>query len=248
MLTKLLLGGAAGAGLLFATAAQAAPILIDDFSDPLATQADCPGGFCSIIGNAPDIFNRSFGGMIGGDRELVLQNTSNGGVVTAIVQGGSFNHGNTGTATGVSQLTWDGAGGGDGLDFGLGNIDLTGGGANLVIHISVLSADLSGSSVQLGLYTSATEYSIAEVSLPVGPSEHFLSLNAFLNPGNLVEQGADDVVNLLSVNAIQLTAVGTTDFDINLDIIEVVPEPMSVGLFGAALLGLAGVRRRAKAA
>jgi hypothetical protein len=225
MLKKLLISGAAASGLLVASAASAAPVLlIDDFSTSL-TGNIVPG--LVMVQNGAVAFDRSTGlGIVDGDRELVLTHGDAGSAspVQAQVTGGNYTHLN-GTSSGSSLLRWDGAGGGDtdGLDFGLN------GGAGYD----------QGGGVELRLYTDDTNYSIANVLLDAGPSEHYLSVALF--DGGAGEVGS---IDLSTITAIELFITGGAGLDISLDLVEVVPEPLTIGLFGLSLLGIGAARRR----
>ncbi|MHC4695111.1 MAG: PEP-CTERM sorting domain-containing protein [Planctomycetota bacterium] len=140
--------------------------------------------------------------------------------------------------SGNGAIVWDGADGSPLLDpTGLGGIDLTGGGMDR-IGIDVVFDDLPVDLV-LQVYTDAANWSQALVQLPGGIAVP-VRMDALYSAFNVVAGSGADFSN---VGAIVL-AVDNMDpaTDLQIDLIEWIPEPATLGLL--ALGGLALLRRR----
>lgn len=248
MLKNLLLASATVAGALgmFGSAQAAVIYVIDDFTIGLNNGA-CVAP-CEIVANslttdvdpiAPgtQTFDRSTDGsglhIIGGDREVTLTwNSGAGSASASVTPEGVYQHSNDNNVDGDSLLRWDGnnANDDDGLNFDGGlNLDLSAG--NLYVHLQVLTADLGGGSASLTLY-SAGGSATQSVGLAVG--DWYIPLTLF-DVGSL---------DLMNITAIELFIDGLGSLDASIDIVEVVPEPMTLGLFGLGLLGAGLARRR----
>jgi hypothetical protein len=203
--------------------------------------------------------------ILGGNRDLYVSLLDNGGVntreVSIGVAGGVLDFSVDTLTRGRGQIQWDGAENTEAIDFtGLGGINFGTAGS---FELGILFSD-GGFNFEITIYTDAANFTrISFVSTAhATPTTTFIPLAAFGNPalcGSVnpapgvlsVTCGAGNATaDLANVGALVVDLDrfgGTTAIDLTLDsIITTVPEPGSVALLGAGLLGLFGLGRRFK--
>jgi hypothetical protein len=179
-------------------------------------------------------------GMVGGERDVILNQTSGSGevdlTVDALDDGLLVVDAESGT-TGAAAVFWDGV---DGNPFGGQNLvlglDLTAGGANaLVIHVV---SNASEATVQFNLYTTQTD-TVSLLAVIPGGIVAPTTVTLLFSGASTIGEG-----DLSDVNAIEmdLQPSGEAGLDLALELVETatVPEPAA----GLLLLAAGACARR----
>jgi len=255
------------AAMALSLGAQAAPIDLFSLdqgphSDATPTPADTGTIITAGVGDSVGVGDAT---ILGGNRDLFASLLTNGGVATREVQigvsGGVLDFSVDTLATGRGQIQWDGPEGTEAIDHtGLGNHDLTAGGTLSNFKVDIIFSD-GGFNFEITAYTDALNYtniSFVSTAHPV-PASTLIPFAAFETPAlcgvpnpapgvlliTCVGAGAD--MSDLGALVVDLDRFGgTTSIDLTLDGITTVPEPGTLLLIGAALLGLGGMGRRGK--
>lgn len=239
---------AAAAALAVAGVGAQAAFVIDDFSTTQATVGD------HTTGDGGNGFHQVCGvGIIGGCRDLYVEkfgSAADDGFagVRSFVAGGRLSYSQDTGQNGVGIVRWDGANVANAIDTaGLGGADLT---AGMVtgIRVEVLSADLAGWPLIFQAWLDGdgdNNYTMFESTVigGAGPGNYDFY---FANFTGAVAADFD----FSRVGAVQMIINNgaINDIDLQVDIIQNIPEPGTLALVGATLLGLGAARRRAKAA
>ena len=201
------------------SAAQSAGVpgtLIDSFSTPAPSvvAADPIGTTDSGTADPPQ------GEVMGSERDLKTELTSSSGgqSVTLTVAAGNLSANPSVQAQGRYTVVWDGDDNdGSAIDHsGLGNLDLTAGGAMSAIVLENVFSDKPGSTVTLRVYSDSINSSAITINLPANVD---ITL-PFQFEDFIVAEGAG--ANFTSVNAIELELNASVDAgDIDVDFVQV---------------------------
>jgi hypothetical protein len=197
--------------------------VIDPFTD---SQAGFTVTGTGLFG--PDVLDPC-ANCIGGTRQLDLNVTANplGLTVQFGVSSGVLNFSNPVNGVSIGTVTWNSNGG------GLGGIDLTSAGAQVAIQVEVLFSDLGGT-LTFGATDTFSITSSKTVVLPTGAGSYVFPFAGFLPPGT----------DFTLLDQLTLTISGPAALDVNIDLIETVPEPSTLILFGVGLVALVALSRR----
>jgi uncharacterized repeat protein (TIGR01451 family) len=201
--------------LLLAPLPAAAQITIDDFSTnqsaltltypPAGTSASSSVSGSGILGGERDVQINLTGGVIAGNTE------------SAVVSSGFFSYSQDATIAGNTVIQWDGTDGSATLNpTGLGGVDLTQGGSQDALQLSVFFDDLPVS-VTIEVFTDAGNASTATFNLP---GLVFSSTN-FVLPYSSFTTTLGTGANFANVGAITLRMGSTTTApDVVLDFLQ----------------------------
>ncbi len=221
-----------------AAMAQAAPILIDDFSFDQTFLLD--SGSVDAVGISSQVCGS---GIIGGCRDLYVQKTAgtNSKVASIGVENGELSFDSGSAASGFGIVRWDGAHFDSfaSIDYvGLGGVDFAA--VSIGFFLQVTSADL-GFPFTLNAYTNAGNSSSLTL-FSGGPGDYFIPFAAFAF--GVQTGGGADFSNIGALEAIINTGGSTESVDLTIQLVQSVPEPGTLALAGLGLLGFGAVRRR----
>ncbi|NEN90597.1 MAG: PEP-CTERM sorting domain-containing protein [Okeania sp. SIO3H1] len=226
--------------MLGAGSAQAAPIVIDDFSvgqdvgfQPIPTFI--PSN--SQVG--PD------GSILGGFRDMEVMGDADGLIETRMqATGGVLNFSNNVETNGTGMIVWDGDDDPTVVDEdGLGGIDLTGGVWPLDrILVEIISADLPGLELEFTIYDLDSNVSTL--------SQTFAQAITTPETATFLFDDFSGTADFTNVGAIKLEIDGPPEIDAQFDMIKVekrrVPEPLTSlwTLAGVSALGGLSVKKK----
>jgi len=227
---------------LFVCTLSATPIVIDHFNDTQGLSVSGLGANPLSVTNGV-----SAPSALGGARFITLTRIAGVGTASININSPSpsvFNQSNDAVADSDSLTLWDGGVDGTISPAGLG-ADLTGGGVNNQLHFRANVDLLSGVTATFRFYTAfLSTYSEVVQTLTGGGAD----FDYFIPFANMTNFGGGATFS--NVGAITMLISGPARMDLQMDLLETtsdqnVPEPMTFGLVGSALAGLALLRRRA---
>jgi hypothetical protein len=220
----------------------ATPIVIDHFND---TQTLSVSGL--VVNPVSAANGVSAPSALGGARFITLTRTAGVGTASININSPSpsvFNQSNDAVADSDSLTLWDG--GLDGTISPAGLIaDLTGGGVNNQLHFRANVDLLVGVTATFRFYTGTLSDYSEVIQTLIGGGADF---DYFIPFASMTSAGSGATFS--NVGAITMLISGPSRMDMQMDLLETtsdqdVPEPMTFGLVGSALAGLALLRRRA---
>jgi cysteine-rich repeat protein len=198
--------------------AAAAGIVIDSFDTDQAVGRTGVGTATGTVGGVSTA-------IIGGERDVLVTVTSGTGTLNVdanLSLAGGLSHASAGLVRGTALITYDGNDNDAAtLDAtGLGGVDLTNGGADNLLYVSLPFADL-GASIRVTVYSDATRCSTLSQAVPGGVRAPPLP-RALLFPFASFSQGAGctGTADFTSAGAVTLlidgTSIGATDLSLEL--------------------------------